>query len=173
MKFCILSCEIYPDANEDLRLLKSHLNSLGFSCQIIPWQEYKFNQNDILLPLAVWDYSANFQKFLDFLQQIKHDKIKILNDTNVIIKNIYKTYLIELNKKLIPTIPTVIFDGVNFPWENCVIKPIIGQSGIGVSRINAGFDEEILSKKEFKNGAILQPFISEVKENGEICAVFF
>lgn len=174
----IATCKSYKEGNEALRNLKKKLENLNFVCKLQAWQEIRVRhlaQNTLILPLAVWDYSLEYENFLHFLQELKEAQISILNPHHILKMNADKSYLKVLEKANLPIIPSVIFrqnEDFNLSqisFKKAVIKPLVGQSGKGVRFL----EQKRPSKEEFPHGALIQPFIESVEELGEFCFIFF
>ncbi|WP_314988632.1 hypothetical protein [uncultured Campylobacter sp.] len=176
MKIFILSCLAYAEGNEDLRNLSRAFSENGASCEIVPWQILdvgSLDEDSLILPLAAWDYSLDATKFLSFLGELEKSGAKIINGAEIVRWNLSKKYLLELEALGLPAIPSTLLSGDENIEElrricpGGVIKPLVGQSGNGVAKI-----DEISNLSEYKNGALLQPFIEEIAVSGEICLIF-
>ena len=183
-EFIILACKEFPQGNAALQGFCAHLKKFlaerGVECEakIVPWRELNLSnlsENSVLLPLAVWDYSKHYDEFLRFLDEIERLNLRIFNPLALLRWNLSKLYLKELENLGFDIIPSV-FIKPNEPykehlnkWQNPIIKPLIGQSGNGVRRLN----EKPISKNEQENGFIIQKFIPEICDKGELCLIFF
>ena len=178
--FLIATCAEYPQGNESLEQLKITLEQKGFACCLQNWREILLDSldlNTIILPLAIWDYSLYYPIFLDFLRKIEQFSLKIVNPISLILWNLSKDYLLDLEKRGLPIIPSLVL----YPdtcwedkimqkgWHNPVIKPLVGQSGRGVLR----FGEQPFKQSDYPFGAIAQPFMESIYTQGEVCLVFF
>ena len=148
----------------------------GAPCEIVPWQNLdvgSLDEDSLILPLAAWDYSLDAAKFLSFLSELEKSGAKIINGAEIVRWNLSKKYLLELEALGLPAIPSTLLNGDENIEElrricpGGVIKPLVGQSGNGVAKI-----DEISNLSEYKNGALLQPFIKEIAVSGEICLIF-
>lgn len=191
--FIIATCATYPNGSVSLQGLRDTLLQLGFSVVMQPWQE--IIQDDtaervveqrvalehpktVILPLAVWDYMQHFSAFKRFLRGLK-EKCLVLNPPKILEWNLQKTYLLDLQRYSIPITPsfalmpedTLLWKKriLESGWDNPVVKPLVGQSGNGVCR----FSEWDSQRGEYAHGVMIQPFLKEVCENGEVCMVFF
>lgn len=177
-EFIILSCKEFPQGNAALQGLCASLNERGQKAEFALWRELNLSnlsENCVLLPLAVWDYSQHFDEFLRFLDEIERLNLSILNPLPLLRWNLSKFYLKELENLGFDIIPSV-FIKPNEPyekhlqkWQNPIIKPLVGQSGNGVRRLS----QKAISKDERDKGFIIQKFIPEICDNGELCLVFF
>lgn len=182
LHFIIATCIAYPKGNADLQNLKTILESFGFSVSLQIWQQINptsLSKTDIILPLAIWDYMEHYEDFLSFLKEIEHSFCLMLNSPQIIKWNLSKSYLSELSKYDIPIIPSIILEPSQSDiWDNIiarehldnpVIKPLVGQSGKGVTRL----EECCLNLSNYPSGAMVQPFMDSVFQKGEICLLFF
>ncbi|EPI9981402.1 ATP-grasp domain-containing protein [Campylobacter upsaliensis] len=174
----IATCKAYKEGNEALKKLKAKLENLHYQCELKAWQEIRVRhlaQNTLILPLAVWDYSLEYENFLHFLNELERAKISILNPSEILKMNADKSYLKILEEANLPIIDSIIFkqneefDLSLIPFEKAVIKPLVGQSGYKVRFL----EQKIPTKEEFPHGALIQPFIESVEELGEFCFIFF
>lgn len=167
-KIYILTSANYPSGSEDLRALREAVRESGVECEFLLWGESGAKEGDMLLPLGVWDYSRDYKKFLSWLEEMRDLGARIFNPLSLIQSNINKCYLLELEKKGIPVVPSeFVEDLAKIDLANKVIKPPIGQSGVGVER------GESANPLDYPLGAIVQPFIPSIQEKGEVCLVFF
>ena len=153
MRIFILSCLAYAEGNEDLRNL-SRTFSGGAPCEIVPWQNLdvgSLDEGSLILPLAAWDYSLDAAKFLSFLSKLEKSGAKIINGAEIVRWNLSKKYLLELEALGLPAIPSTLLNGDENIEElrricpGGVIKPLVGQSGNGVAKI-----DEISNLSEYK-----------------------
>lgn len=176
----IATCKDWPNGNADLQALSLAFNQRGVDCQLQPWQKILNNRilPQYILPLAVWDYSVNPSAYQAFLVRALVKGIKLINSADLQHWNINKHYLADLEQAGLPVIPSLYLEIdkakawtdiiSQCDWQNPVIKPLIGQSGKGVRRL----DGQIPTRTEYKKGAIVQPFIDSITEQGELCLIY-
>lgn len=191
-EFVILSCKDYPQGNSALQGLCAHLKAFwakrGVECEakIAPWRELdlkNLSSNSVLLPLAVWDYSQHYDEFLRFLDKIKRLNLAVFNPLPLLRWNLSKLYLKELENLGFDIVPSLfvrpsqnsIDEALKRAkmWQNPIIKPLVSQSGNGVFRLDGLNLNSLFKDKLFKNGFVLQEFMSEILDKGELCLVFF
>lgn len=187
----ILTCKDYPLGNASLQGLSQNL-LVDYNVDFCVWQELdcsKLDDRTLVLPLAVWDYSMKIDEFLTFLGAIKAYNIATLNPLKLIHWNLNKLYLEQLGRQF-PIIPSVIItpdeikaldsnECLNLIYHKAeslqsseiVIKPLIGQSGNYVRRIQMGNTKEDFCKKDYPQGILVQKFIKDC--DGEVCLIFF
>lgn len=169
-KVYIVTSLQYPQGNADLRDLCNTLRREGVECDFLLWGEKRACYGDLLLPLAAWDYSLQPERFLSWLKELQTLGVKILNPLATIEKNINKSYLLALQEKGIPIVPSEFVKYEELRERDLrgkVIKPMIGQSGMGVER------GEYADICKYPQGAIIQPFIPGIQKSGEVCLIFF
>ncbi|EAH6859803.1 hypothetical protein B6H63_01400 [Campylobacter coli] len=178
-RFIILSCKDYPKGNDGLQKLCLQLNK-NSEAKFCIWQNLELDtldENDFVLPLALWDYSLDYENFLNFLENAQKKKINFINPPHTLKINSSKIYIQKLLLNKLNAIESIFLKNnenwedilLNIPFKNPIIKPLIGQSGLGVRFLH----EKIPTKAEFKYGALIQPFIENIVKTGEVCLIFF
>lgn len=151
---------------------------------LIRWREAATlaHNYDAMLPLFVWDYfEGNETAFLNEIAKAEQ-KSKVFNPFTVLKWNSKKSYLDDLAKQGAPVIPTIILErvtesDVNKAFETLgtnkvVIKPLIGGGAWRQALYTKGepFPHKDLLPPE---GAMVQPFLSSVLEEGEYSFLYF
>lgn len=183
----ILTCKDYATGNAALQGLAGALESaLNLKVRLCVWQELNLKDlsaQSLILPLAVWDYSLEYEKFISFLKECQNSGALCLNPYEILKENSQKTYLKKLESLNLPVPKSLFLEPSEPRWlekilnfkaqfslEKLVLKPVIGQSGKGVALFDESMSEEILRQNY---GALLaQEFLGGVFE-GEFCLVFF
>lgn len=180
----IATCNQYPQIFLGLKLIVDALTRKGEEVRCIPWQEEDlsvFCQAKYVLPLCAWDYAKTPEDFKDWLMKVKNGGGKLLNSPDIILKNMNKTYLLELANKGVnvtpscflkkPSLDKVESIKLSHHWDDMVLKPVYGQSGNLVTRYsNAITNQDEVFKSD--GGILVQPFIPEIKSNGELAICF-
>lgn len=162
----IATCQQWPEGNEDLRNL-AHL----LAGELRPWREIAPEEaaQTLVLPLAAWDYSTDPEQYREWLQALARHGAQIRNSPDLQIWNMDKRYLLELG--LTPGM--ALLPGEDWgkrldacEWHNPVVKPLVGQSGRGVRRLQEGIPEPV----DYPHGVLLQPFVHA--PFGEACLLY-
>ncbi|TDQ57392.1 glutathione synthetase-like protein [Mesocricetibacter intestinalis] len=173
----ITTCNLYPEAPENLRPLAELLRQKGLNCSFEPWQ--KVTQAEAILPLCAWDYAEQPQQFENWIERLAARGCRFLNPPEMMRWNMNKNYLCDLQTKGISIIPSLSIKGeaprlrekvAARGWHDIVLKPAIGQSGKGVIRLQAEELPQDLST--YPQGVIIQPYMPEVAQNGETSLIF-
>ncbi|GGD69348.1 ATP-grasp domain-containing protein [Lacimicrobium alkaliphilum] len=188
MKRCVfLSMDDIGDYYVYDNLLISPMAEQGWQVTTMSWKEENtdWSQFDAVILRSCWDYQQFPEDFLHRLAQIS-ESTTLFNDLETVRWNISKRYLKELEKAGIPIVPTVWqeqFDPqqiqsafAHFDTDELIIKPLISASAEHTYRLGVSDDPAQLRMLEsvFSERAhMLQPFISNVIDDGEVSLFFF
>ena len=191
-RIAIVSCDKWVGKVREDELLKFELNKLFVDVDIISWQDSSidYTKYDAVIIRSLWGYQDYIEEFIEYLDKLNKDKIKVFNDVEILKSNLnkYEQFKI-LDKYEIPHIKTFFLkkdeldkvSKISKEYEDLVVKPIISGSGnntfiisskikknnIGVDEVNAKF-ENVLN--DTNNYLMVQPFVKEI-EDGEISVV--
>lgn len=180
-KIAIATYNKLPDLTENDRLLIPLLERKGFDVHPEIWDNPKVDWRiyDIVLIRSTWDYYLKPEAFKNWVSQFINLNTKLINSPDIILKNSHKFYLKELADKGVSIIPTVFFsekielEKVKI-WEKIVIKPAVS-AGSHETEIfeTTKLTQEVLDNKISTGDWLAQPFLEEIKEEGEISMLFF
>lgn len=164
----IATCPAWPQGNADLQTLAAALDAA-----LIPWQHIPPTAAAIL-PLAAWDYSEHPAAYHQWLAAQEKAGACLINPPALQRWNMSKHYLCELATRGHPITPSLaLYPGDDWAariaasgWDNPVIKPLIGQSGRGVRRLN----NDTPTPAAYPDGILVQPYIEA--PGGEACLVY-
>ena len=169
--------------DHDDHLLVQELKERGFEVSEISWhKECDWKQFDLVLTRTPWDYSAHEKKFKEVLKTI-HQATTLLNPIDIMLWNMEKTYLKELQEKGIKTIPTLwLKNSESLDYEalsqklgtqKFIIKPSVGAGSEGLIKVEGPKDLENLPIALTRSPLFMvQPFIEGVLK-GEESYFFF
>lgn len=187
----LATCRAWPQLPENLRPLCQQLRQHGVKVIVSPWQDDK--EADLVLPLCAWDYSENPELFTQWLESLAERGIPTVNSVALMQWNMRKHYLQDLAKWGVDVIPTEVLIHPKIEdlyalvkakgWQNCVLKPAVGQSGKFVTRWNHLHEllpfhvQEQFFVENHKvssyQGLIVQPYVPEIEALGESSMIFF
>lgn len=178
----------FPDLTDDDRLAADALARRGFRVDATLWADPSVVWSDYsaVVIRSCWDYHLKPDEFRAWLDELENRKVVLWNPHQVLLWNMDKSYLRDLQEQDIPLLDTVWLSGGEKAdlrdlmqqkgWKRAVIKPLISaaanETGI-VSLGEAGkhqMDFESLLKKR---GVIVQDFAEEVQTSGEWSLIFF
>jgi glutathione synthase/RimK-type ligase-like ATP-grasp enzyme len=184
-KFTFITYADMPDLDPDDRLAVNELHKLGVECNAATWSDdsVDWSKAGICVLRSTWDYHLHHGQFLNWLDQVAQ-QTTVWNDVSLVRWNMNKKYMLDLQKKSIPVVPTLILtqgSKVNLKevinergWRKSVIKPAIGLSTFGVKTISTvddaaqAYADELLHRGD----VLLQPFVESVGTRGERAMVF-
>jgi glutathione synthase/RimK-type ligase-like ATP-grasp enzyme len=159
MRVALATCEWLPGLDPDDAPL---LAALGDQAEPVVWSdpEVDWSAYDAVLIRSIWDYFVRHDEFLAWLDRVP---VPMWNPADTLRWNSEKTYLRELERAGIRTIPTA-WEG-EVPWDDAIVKPTVAGGSLGLRRAVKG--------EPVEPGFMAQPFIPEVVSAGELSLVFF
>jgi len=164
-------------------VLAGALEAAGITADIVAWDaEVDWTAYRLALLRSTWDYPARLVEFLDWAKAVNHPTT-LLNPVDLLRWNSHKGYLVEIQRRGVPTIPSILIPAestdveaqlAECPWDEVVVKPAVGCGGRQVHRgrpDDLPLQEAALSLAEHGD-VIVQAFAPQVSE-GERSLVFF
>lgn len=147
----------------------------------------EWHKKECLILGPVWGYSKQQQDFDNWLRRIERLNVPIQNSVKFIRWNFQKTYLTDLQSGGLPVVPTLIATresnyhemmiqaAETFGTSDLVIKGVVDAAALGYRRIKPGdnVSEHFYGLLKHNKGAVIQPFLEEVSQKGELSFVFF
>ncbi len=127
-----------------------------------------------------WDYFGRLQEFMTWLRAVD-DCATLLNPLSCITATVDKSYLIDMYAKGYPLPETMACPATpeklraalqNPAFAEAVIKPCVSGGAVGLHKITAS-DPATWEHLDTLDPHILQTFLPEVTEGGEISFIFF
>lgn len=186
-KIALVTCSEFPRLSQSDQLLISPLKTYGFDPIIAPWDDTSINwgQFQMVILRSAWNYHYRYTQFMEWLDAIENTGVPLYNSPSLVRWNSKKTYLRDLNKKGVATIPTEYLTQHsmhNLPqfmevhgWNEAVVKPAVGASAYEIFRVSKnslGDGQKRLDKLLAKGDCLLQPLMKEVEHAGEYSFVF-
>lgn len=187
MKIGLVTCQRIDkllEADQDLIPLfgaKDHeASAVVWNDAEVDWQSF-----DLLIIRSTWDYYLHFEAFEKWLNLIKRLNVTLCNCVEIILKNIHKFYLNDLEKNGVQIIPTVFVNKTDFldlsfidakNWETIIIKPAISAGSYMTEKFTKS--EIISTTKKFSEIAktcdlLVQKFMPDIQQFGEVSMIFF
>jgi glutathione synthase/RimK-type ligase-like ATP-grasp enzyme len=142
-----------------------------------------WHEPDLVVVRTTWDYAERRDEFLAWADKVA-GAVPVLNPPDVLRWNTHKGYLIELEERGAPVVPTAWLgqgDRVEIGevlrsrgWSEVVVKPAVGVGGNGQVRATAGatshVDEQV--RALLASGDVLvQPYLGRVEAEGELSVI--
>jgi glutathione synthase/RimK-type ligase-like ATP-grasp enzyme len=173
--------------NENILLLE-YLQHKGLKIQKEIWDDPHVNwtQYDLAILKAPWDYFDKSEQFNQWLQHLKEVGVRLLNPVEIVRWNSDKHYLRDIAEAGLDIIPSLFLEkGQQVNWEEyftyfktdrLIMKPAVSGAAKNTFILNknelttfSGQMQSLLTDEAF----LLQPFISQIQEEGEWSLVFF
>ncbi len=191
-RVAIVSCDKWLGKVKEDELLKFELNKLYVDVDIISWQDstVDYSKYDAVVIRSLWGYQDYIEEFIEYLDKLKKDKVKVFNNVDILKDNLnkYEQFKI-LDKYEIPHIETFFLkkdeldkvSKINKEHKDLVVKPIVSGSGNNTFIISDTIEKNNIKVSEVKekfNGVLnevnnylmVQPFVKEI-DDGEISVV--
>lgn len=160
------------------------LSRLGYKVETVSWRstDTDWSAFDIVVIRTPWDYQNDPERFLDVLAEIESSGTRLENPLSLAKWNFDKRYLIDLESKGIPIVPTLWGEG-EFPADDvagwltqldapeAVIKPTVSATAQDTYRLT-GFDPAIAARFRGRS-FMVQPFIQAIVDEGEYSVFYF
>jgi glutathione synthase/RimK-type ligase-like ATP-grasp enzyme len=176
-----------PRLAADDQLLPPALASLGITAEPVVWSNDSatWSDFDAVVVRSCWDYHLQFAEFLAWLARLDAEGIAVWNSSPLVRWNADKRYLLDLARRGVATIPTMIVPrgrgcdveslAIAEGWTRFVLKPTVSASGYETYALRTPLDDaarEAIAKVTAIGDALLQPFVEEVPRYGEYSFTF-
>lgn len=195
-KIALVSCRALPEWEVDDQPLWSALEDRDVELCLPVWDDERFDWQscDLVIPRTTWDYQERWEEFLAWFKRVG-TCTQLLNSSETLEWNIDKRYLKELP---IPQPPTHWIDQQYLSrvealdlagslirlcrengWQRGFLKPHIGASARGTFRFSTRDAHEQAALAQHlmewlpQRHLILQPYLDNVEERGEVSLIFF
>jgi glutathione synthase/RimK-type ligase-like ATP-grasp enzyme len=178
----LATCSDHPTGVPEDCLLLDALASLGQAVAIQPWNagDWPLGAGDLCVIRSTWNYVDKRDEFAAWRRAVA-ERGRLVNPLDVIEWNIDKKYLVELQSRGAPTVPTVLVAaGVAcrleehfgaFGCEELVVKPTVGAGSSGLE-IYSLEDARRDGVRSWAYDVLLQPLVPAIRTEGEWSLVF-
>lgn len=172
----------------DDELVYQPMRELGWNIDSVSWHrtDVDWSQYDAVLIRTTWDYHRYYEKFIETLKAINRSGTCLVNPLELVIWNIHKTYLRDLEWKGIRVVPAIwpekidreqlYFAMEEFGVKEIVVKPVVSAGARNTFRIRNDDAEsvaeeavDVLTGRE----CMIQPFMQNVITEGEYSVFYF
>jgi glutathione synthase/RimK-type ligase-like ATP-grasp enzyme len=187
LSIALATYERVPDLAPDDRGLVPALAALGVRAEAVPWSsiDVDWSDYDAVVLRSTWDYHLRLDGFRAWLDRLESLGVRVMNAPSLVRWNTDKRYLIDLARKGIATIPTMVVDtglvddvaqvATAEGWSRIVVKPVVSASGFETYAVDVPFDDaaRVAVGRALAVGEVLvQPFAPEVPRDGEYSFMF-
>jgi len=188
MHICFITYREQPLLTPDDHVLAAYLESKDITITAAPWNDNTVDWTifDAIILRSAWDYHLKLAEFNAWLNRIERLGCTLLNPAPVIKWNQNKKYLLDL-RDANTAIPPFVFCGQNSvarldkifeenKWEKAVIKPAVscGSFNTWISSPGSALKDSPALQVMLRGGdVIVQKFVPEVLDRGELSLIFF
>ncbi len=173
--------------DQDEAELTAALTDRGATVHELPWRQADLDWGayDAVVIRSTWDYTSDVDEFVAWAGRVEANGARLFNSAEVVRWNTHKGYLIELEERGAPIVPTAWLgrgDEVSLAdlaaargWDGVVAKPAIGAGAERLLVVPPGSNIEV-HQREFDaltaaGDAMVQPYIGSVHDAGELSVV--
>ncbi len=186
MTVAIATCrrtDIVATDGDDPALVAA-LDRLGIEAVPAIWDDpdVDWSRFDLVVIRTTWDYDERRDEFVAWAQAVE-DVTQLQNPADVVRWNTHKGYLIELEERGVPIVPTAWLgagDQVDLAalaasrgWNAVVVKPAVaaGSRGLSVVETHPGDGQTALDALLASHDVMVQPLLRRVATDGELSIV--
>jgi glutathione synthase/RimK-type ligase-like ATP-grasp enzyme len=174
-----------PDLTRDDQLVVAALRELGIDGQAAVWNDPAVHWSgfDAVLVRSIWDYHREPQTFTAWLDRLERARVPVWNPPMLLRWNMHKRYLLDLEARGIPIVPTAVVErgaAVQLAdvlhergWSDAIVKPAVSASAWQTWRTtNAESDQARFAALLQLSDLLIQPFVRAIQQAGEWSFVF-
>lgn len=179
----LATCRKFPNLTPSDALFADALARRGARVVAAPWNDdfAPFASADLTIVRSTWDYFDVTDAFSAWIARLEKEKC-VFNAASLLRWSMTKAYLFELSEKGAPVPamrridPTAAAIGEAMDalaLDEAVVKPLVGGTASGLSRVNRGDASAIEMAASILNGdALVMAFIPEITTLGETSFIF-
>ncbi|MEP0367948.1 MAG: hypothetical protein ABJN36_19030 [Cyclobacteriaceae bacterium] len=168
-------------------LLAAALAQYNCEAERVNWADphYDWSSVDYAVFRSTWDYFYRFSDFLSWIDRVA-DSIKTINPMELVRWNMDKHYLQDLADREVRIVPTRYVEAgeqttlkavfAEGSYSRAIIKPAVSGTARHtylIDRGNVDAHEEVFKKLISEECMLVQPFLKNIAERGEVSFVVF
>ena len=186
-RVALATYESAPDLAPDDQPLVPALASVGVRAESAVWSDASlaWESYDAVVIRSCWDYHLRVAEFFAWLDRLESADVRVWNPPALVRWNADKRYLLDLARRGVATIPTMIalrgrprdVEAIVHAegWRHVVVKPAISASGYETHSLTSPFDaatRETIERVSRRSHVLVQPFVEEIPRDGELSFTF-
>ena len=173
--------------DQDEAVLGAALRARGVEVVEVAWRDASIDWGafDAVVIRSTWDYTEDVAAFHAWAERVEAAGTQLHNSADVVRWNTHKGYLLELEERGAPIVPTAWLgqgDDVDLAdlaaargWDGVVAKPAVGAGADGLLVVPPGVDpsdhQDAFAALAAAGDAMVQPFVASIHEHGELSVV--
>jgi len=186
MRIALATAPDVPASDQDEPVVARALQRRGHDAPLVRWDDRHVDWAgfDAVLIRSTWDYSERVEEFQAWARAVEAVGTPLHNPSEVVRWNTHKGYLLELEERGAPVVPTAWLGrgdrvaladvAADRGWPAVVAKPAVGAGSDGLVVVRAGEDpaaaQPALDALLARGDVLVQPFVASVAE-GELSLV--
>jgi glutathione synthase/RimK-type ligase-like ATP-grasp enzyme len=177
----LATCLVLPEPDADLEPLLGALREAGIKAKALAWDDpyADFAAAHLTLIRSTWNYSLQPAQFLRWVDDVA-SRSDLWNPPATVRWNTHKSYLLDLEAKGVPVVPTHLAKrGDKTPlrqvmetrgWSEVVVKPAVSGGSRATRRVRRGeveVGEAHLLALVMREDVLVQPYQASVEGHGE------
>lgn len=186
-RIALATYERAPSLAREDQLLVPAFSALGIDAEAAVWSSHEviWETFDAVVVRSCWDYHLRYAEFRAWLARLGASRLPVWNPVSLMQWNSHKSYLIDLARRGVPTVPTRLMTDVGSAaieavvrdagWSRFVIKPAVSASGFETYALDSTFDamtKQVIDRMTRLGDVLVQPFIEEIPAQGEHSLVY-
>jgi glutathione synthase/RimK-type ligase-like ATP-grasp enzyme len=176
------SSNVAPSDHDDGALLEA-LSQAGHHGDLVDWRDpaASWRDFDAVVVRSTWDYHEDRDAFVAWAAAVGAHT-PLWNNAEVVRWNTHKGYLLELEERGAPVVPTAWLaagDRVDLAdllaarrWREAVVKPAVGVGAVGVQRVGPdATGQAALDALLEEHDVLVQPFLHRIADTGELSVI--
>jgi hypothetical protein len=169
-------------------LLQEPMADLGWSVEMVSWRTQKvdWDRYEVVIIRSPWDYQQDVEGFIEVLKDIHKSSARLENPLSLVLWNIDKTYLRDLETDGIRIVPTLWGEQLEygtldtayreFEVDELIIKPTVSANADNTFRLPQDSSTDLqnnIIQVFSKQAYMIQPFMRGIVEEGEYSLFYF
>lgn len=175
----LASCLVLPEPDPDQALLEAALARRGLRAATLAWDDpgVDWAAARLVVLRSTWNYPHRAHDFLEWLDRTAA-VTEVWNPPRVVHANIHKSYLLDLERRGIPVVPTRLvrrgstatLREVAGDWPRVVLKPAVSAASLHTILVDDASwaeGEAHLRRLAAARDVLVQPYLPAVEDAGE------
>ena len=170
-----------PLDQDDAPLLAA-LEAAGHRATLAAWDDpgVDWAEPDVVVVRSTWNYHPQRDAYLAWADRVAA-VTELHNPADVLRWNTHKSYLLELEERGAPIVPTAWLGrgdradlaelAASRGWDEVVCKPAVGAGSDGVVQVRASEGQTALDALAAAGDAMVQPYLPTVRTEGELSVI--
>ena len=173
----LATCTLLPEPDADRAPLAAAFERAGIEAQWLAWDDPTVDWETSLPTIvrSTWNYHQHRAAFLRWCERVAW-RSPFWNPPDVIRMNTHKSYLLELARRGVQTVPTHLITQssaaprvADLAWKRVVVKPAVAASSVGAVEFRGddpGADAHV-AELQGHGDVLVQPFMESIHHEGE------